>query len=183
LANGQPERLTLTAEAEPATLFVDVILPPLTLVIIGGVHIAIPLTRMAQALGYRTVVVDPRRAFGSEARFPHVDRLIQAWPQKGLAEVPLGPHSAVALLTHDPKIDDPALKVVLESPAFYVGALGSRRTHARRKERLAEAGLTEAQIQRIHGPIGLDIHAQTPEEIAVAILAQIIEAKNRGLDG
>jgi len=178
LLAGRPQRVTVAAGPEPAELFLDVLLPPPTLVVVGGVHIAIPLTRMAQAAGYRTVVVDPRRAFGSAERFPHVDRLLQAWPQEALADLPLGRHTAVALLTHDPKIDDPALKIILETPVFYVGALGSRRTHARRRRRLEEAGLATEQIERIHGPIGLDINARTPEEIAIAILAEIIKIKN-----
>lgn len=178
LLAGRPERVTLETGPEPVELFLDVLLPPPTLVVVGGVHIAIPLTRMAQAAGYRTVVVDPRRAFGSTARFPHVDRLLQAWPQEALADLPLGRHTAVALLTHDPKIDDPALKIVLDTPVFYVGALGSGRTHARRRQRLEAAGLATEQIERIHGPIGLDINARTPEEIAIAILAEIVKIKN-----
>lgn len=178
LANGRPERVTLEIQPQTVELFLDVLLPPATLVVIGGVHIALPLTRMARALGYKTIVVDPRRAFGSEERFPHVDRLLQAWPQQALPELSLGSHTAVALLTHDPKIDDPALKIILTKPVFYVGALGSSRTHARRRERLLAAGLAPEQVDRIHGPIGLKINARTPEEIAVAILAEIVEAKN-----
>jgi xanthine dehydrogenase accessory factor len=176
---GESRRATLESEPNPIELFLDVLQPPPTLVVVGGVHIAIPLTRMAQAAGYQTIVVDPRRAFGSIERFPHVDRLIQAWPQQALAEVELGPHTAVALLTHDPKIDDPALEIVLDKQVFYVGALGSNRTHARRRRRLLEAGLTPSQVDRIQGPIGLDINARTPEEIAVAILAEIVKVKNR----
>lgn len=179
LLTGRPRRATLAATPEPVELFLDVLQPPPTLVVVGGVHIAIPLTRMAQAAGYRTVVVDPRRAFGSAERFPHVDRLVQAWPQEALPDLSLGSHTAVALLTHDPKIDDPALKIVLTTPVFYVGALGSSRTHARRRRRLQEAGLTPEQLDRIHGPIGLDINARTPEEIAVAILAQIVQTRNK----
>lgn len=179
LASGRPERFALGTQPETVELFLDVLLPPATLVVIGGVHIAIPLTRMARAIGYQTIVIDPRRAFGSEERFPHVDRLLQAWPQQALPELSLGAHTAVALLTHDPKIDDPALKIVLRKPAFYVGALGSRRTHARRRERLLAAGLAPEQVDRIHGPIGLEINARTPEEIAVAILAEIVETKNK----
>ena len=105
---------------------------------VGGAHIAIGLTSIAKTLGFRTIVVDPRRAFGSQARFPHVDQLVQAWPDKAFAQLELPPETAVAMLTHDPKIDDPALKIVLNSPSFYVGALGSSKTHAKRKQRLAE---------------------------------------------
>ena len=178
LLAGRSRRTTIGPKADPIELFVDVLHPKPTLVVVGGVHIAIPLTRMAQAIGYRTIVVDPRRAFGSEERFPHIDRLVQAWPQKALPELPLGRRTAVALLTHDPKIDDPALKIVLNSPVFYVGALGSSRTHARRRRRLAKAGVTSEQLDRIRAPIGLEINARTPEEIAVAILAQIVKSIN-----
>lgn len=178
--------LTLAAAAHAAQrvttvggleLFIDPIRPSTELVIIGGAHIAVALARLARAVGYRTVVIDPRRAFGSAARFPDVDRLVQAWPDKALAEHPLGPESAVVTLSHDPKIDDPALRAALSSDAFYVGALGSRKTHAARRERLATLGFSDAQLARIHAPIGLDIGAQTPEEIAVAILAQVISVQ------
>jgi xanthine dehydrogenase accessory factor len=147
---------------------------------VGGVHIAVALTSMAKLLGYKTIVVDPRRAFGSEARFPHVDNLIQAWPDKAFAQIELTPETAVAMLTHDPKIDDPALNVVLNSPAFYIGALGSSKTQAKRRERLQEMGFRDEVIGRIHGPIGLDINAGTPEEIALSIMAEIVKAQRRG---
>ncbi len=171
----QSGRLPLTGEIE---LFVDVVQPAPTLVMVGGVHIAIALTNLAKTLGYHTIVVDPRRAFGSEARFPHVDKLIQAWPEKAFTQIELTAETAVALLTHDPKIDDPALKRILPSPVFYIGALGSRKTHAKRQRRLGEMGFDEAAIARIHGPIGLDIGARSPEEIAVAIMAEIVRVKN-----
>ena len=170
-----PQRLPLTNDIE---LFVDVVRPVPQLVMVGGVHIAVALTTMAKTLGYSTVVVDPRRAFGSQDRFPHADRLIQAWPDKAFAEIDLTPETAVAMLTHDPKIDDPALKVVLNSPAFYVGALGSSKTQAKRQQRLRGMGFDDAVIQRIHGPIGLDIDAQTPEEIALSIMAEIVRARH-----
>jgi len=170
-----PQRLPLTNDIE---LFVDVVRPVPQLVMVGGVHIAVALTTMAKTLGYSTVVVDPRRAFGSQDRFPHADRLIQAWPDKAFAEIDLTPETAVAMLTHDPKIDDPALKVVLNSPAFYVGALGSSKTQAKRQQRLRGMGFDDAVIQRIHGPIGLDIDAQTPEEIALSIIAEIVRARH-----
>lgn len=168
-----PHRVSLSDEIE---LFIDVMRPAPTLVMVGGVHIAIALTSIAKTLGYNTVVVDPRRAFGSKERFPHVDRLIQAWPDKAFAEIELTPETAVALLTHDPKIDDPALKIVLNKPVFYVGALGSNKTHAKRQQRLADMGFTAEEIGLIHGPIGLDINAGTPEEIALAIMAEIVRA-------
>jgi len=159
-------------------IFIEVHRPRPTLIMVGGVHIAVALTSIAKTLGYNTVVVDPRRAFGSQERFPHVDRLIQAWPEKAFAQLKLTPDSAVAMLTHDPKIDDPALKIVLESKAFYVGALGSSRTQAKRRKRLLEAGLTEAQLDRIHGPIGLDLGGRTPPEIALAVMAEIVKARH-----
>ena len=162
-------------------IFVDVILPSPVLVIVGGVHISIALADIARVMGFRTIVVDPRRSFGSQTRFPNVDRLIQAWPDQALSDVGLNRASAVAVLTHDPKLDDPALIVALRSPAFYVGALGSTKTHARRRQRLLEAGLTEIQLNRLHAPIGLDIQATTPEEIALSIMAEIIAAW-RGAD-
>lgn len=181
LAEGRSGTLTLASAAftaEPVEAFVEVLLPSPRLVIVGGVHIAIALTAIARTLGYRTIVVDPRRAFGSEVRFPHADRLIQAWPEEAFAQISLTRSTAVVMLTHDPKLDDPALKAALPSPAFYVGALGSRSTQARRRKRLLEAGLTEAQLARLRGPIGLDIGAQTPEEIALAVMAEVIAVRN-----
>jgi xanthine dehydrogenase accessory factor len=164
-----------------AQVFVEVVLPPPTLVAVGGVHITLALVDLARTLGYRTVVVDPRAAFGSQERFPpdRVDRLISAWPDEALAQLKLTPSTAVAMLTHDPKLDDPALLVALPSPAFYVGALGSQTTQARRRERLLAQGLTPAQLARLHGPIGLDLGGRTPEEIALSILAEIVRARNR----
>jgi xanthine dehydrogenase accessory factor len=143
------------------------------------VHITIALTQLAKALGYHTIVVDPRRAFGSEARFPHVDQLIQAWPDEALAQVPLTRSTAIALLTHDPKLDDPGLKIALPSPAFYVGALGSRTTQAKRRQRLLDEGLTPEQLDRLHGPIGLPLNGKTPEEIALSIMAEIVAVRNQ----
>ncbi len=173
---------SLSLETEKGTkvrLFFDVIAPPPTLVMVGGVHIAVALASIAKALGYTTIVVDPRRSFGSPERFPHADRLIQAWPQEAFQDIPLTPSTAVAMLTHDPKIDDPALKIVLDSPVFYIGALGSQNTQRKRRERLLAEGLTEAQLNRIHGPIGIDLGAKTPEEIALSIMAEIIAVRRR----
>lgn len=178
IRQGKPGRVTVEAAEEPAELFIDVWMPAPQLVMVGAVHIAIALAQMATTLGYRTIVIDPRRAFGSEERFPHVDRLIQGWPDKALAEVSLNPSTAVVMLTHDPKIDDVALKIVLDKPVFYIGALGSSRTHAKRRERLLAAGIPAEKLERIHAPIGLDIGAQTPEEIAVAVLAEIVAARH-----
>lgn len=169
----RPSRVQLTDAIE---LFIDTVRPAPTLVMVGGVHIAIALTNYAKVLGFNTIVVDPRRAFGSEQRFPHVDKLIQAWPKKAFADIRLTPETAVALLTHDPKIDDPALEVILGSSAFYIGALGSNKTHAKRITRLQEKGFSAEQIASIHAPIGLDINAQTPEEIALSVMAEIVKA-------
>ena len=175
LARGISERVMLSDSIE---VFLEVSLPPPTLIAVGGVHITIALMALAKTLGYRTVVIDPRSAFGSEARFPHVDQLIQLWPDEAFQQVPPNRSTAIAMLTHDPKLDDPALKIALPSPAFYVGALGSKTTQAKRRQRLLDDGLTEAQVNRLHGPIGLEIGAGTPEEIAMSIMAEIVSARN-----
>lgn len=161
----------------PVELFIEVVRPAPMLVVIGGVHIAIALTSIAKSLGYKTVVIDPRRAFGSQDRFPNVDQLIQAWPDEAFGQLRITSSTAIASLTHDPKIDDPALSRALRSPAFYVGALGSRKTHKSRSQRLLDAGIPQESISRIRGPIGLSIGARTPEEIAVSIMAEIIAAQ------
>lgn len=152
--------------------FVAVHVPPLRLLVVGAVHIAQALVPMAQIAGYAPVVIDPRSSFGSAARFPGFD-LVEDWPDEALADQGLDARCAVVLLTHDPKLDDPALTVALRSPCFYIGALGSRKTHAARLARLAEAGFAPKDLARIHGPVGLDVAAATPAEIAVAILAEI----------
>ncbi len=175
LAQGKPRRVLLNEELE---VFMEPLLPPPTVIAVGGVHIAIALVALAKTLGFRTVVVDPRTAFGNEARFAHADQLIQLWPQEAFQQVPLTSTTAITMLTHDPKLDDPALKIALSSPAFYVGALGSKTTQAKRRQRLLDEGLTEAQLNRLHGPIGLEIGAGTPEEIAMSIMAEIVAARN-----
>jgi len=181
LKASRSQRAILTApkSGETVEVFIEVSLPSPTLIAVGGVHITIALTALAKTLGYRTIVVDPRRAFGSEARFPHVDQLIQAWPDEALTQVGLNRSTAVAMLTHDPKLDDPALKLALPSPAFYVGALGSRNTQEKRRARLLAEGLTESQLAKLHGPIGLDLGGRTPEEIALAVIAEIVAARNK----
>ena len=175
LAGGESRRLMLDEGTE---VFMEVILPPPTLIAVGGVHITIALMALAKTLGYRTVVVDPRTAFGNETRFPNVDQLIPLWPQEAFQQIPITRSTAIAMLTHDPKLDDPALKIALASQAFYVGALGSKNTQAKRRQRLLEDGLTEEQLNRLHGPIGLEIGAGTPEEIAMSIMAEIVAARN-----
>jgi xanthine dehydrogenase accessory factor len=174
LAEGRSRRLAIP----PVEVLIEVELPPPTLVIVGGVHIAIALTSLAKTLGFRTIVVDPRRAFGNELRFPHADELLHAWPDDALAAIGLAASTAVALLTHDPKLDDPALRVALASPAFYVGALGSKKTQEKRRKRLVDAGLSEALIGRLRAPIGLDLGGRSPEEIALAVMAEIVAARN-----
>lgn len=159
-----------------ASVFVESFVPPPILFMVGGVHIAVALAAMARVVGFRTVVIDARAAFATEERFAHVDELVVAWPDEAL-EGRLDARSVVAVLTHDPKLDDPALRVALRSPARYIGALGSPTTHAKRLERLRAEGFDEATLARISGPIGLAIGAKTPEEIAVSILAQIIKAQ------
>ena len=166
------------AVADPAEIFIEVVRPSPTLIIVGGVHIAVALSAFAKNLGYKTIVIDPRRSFGSPERFAHVDRLVQLWPELAFQEITLTPTTAVAILTHDPKIDDPAIISAVSSPVFYIGALGSRKTHAARLKRLTDAGVSEEQLARVLGPIGLDIGAKTPEEIAISIMAQIIESRS-----
>ena len=161
-----------SVEEDGKTWFLTVFNPPLDLVIVGAVHIAQPLSRMAAIADYAVRVIDPRTSFASEERFPGVT-LCHDWPDEALAKVPLGPRSAIVALTHDPKFDDPALEAALKSNAFYIGALGSKSTHAKRLERLKALGFTDAQLARIRGPIGLDIGARSPAEIAVAILGQM----------
>lgn len=165
--------------AEDLEIFVDVILPPPRLIVVGGVHIAVALVKMAKVIGHQTIVVDPRKQFGSQARFPAVDQLVLGWPDQALEEMGITSNTAVVVLTHDPKLDDPGLMVALPSKAFYVGALGSRKTNAARRERLKDAGMGEAQLARLHAPVGLDLGGHSPEEIALAIMAEIIQVRNK----
>ncbi len=157
-------------------VLVEPFLPRPQLVIVGAVHTARPLTRMAQMLGFRVVVVDPRGRFADRDRFPEADEIRVEWPDQALAELALDGRSAVVVLTHDPKIDEPALQAALQTDAYYLGAIGSRKTHADRFSRLAHLG--EDCLARIHGPIGLDIGAQSPEELALSILAEIVAARH-----
>ncbi|WP_193371483.1 XdhC family protein [Pelagibius marinus] len=159
---------------EHPNLFVHVYNPPLRLLVVGAVHISQALVPMAQVAGYEVIIIDPRKAWANAERFPSV-QLIDDWPDDAMTALAPDHRSAVVVLTHDPKLDDPALGVVLRSPAFYVGALGSRKTHAKRIERLREQGLGDDEISRIHAPIGLAIGAKSPAEIAISIMAQITQ--------
>ena len=182
-ATQHTRRVELQLADATVDLLVEVIAPPDQLVIVGAVHTAIALVQFAKPLGFHTVVVDARAAFATPARFGHVDELVTGWPADVLAARELIASTYVVFLSHDDKIDNPALLQALRSPARYIGALGSRRTHAARVEALRELGATEAQIARIHAPIGLDIGARTPEEIALAIMAEIVAMKNGATRG
>lgn len=168
-------RMDRSGVSEDGTRFVHIHNPPLRLIAVGGVHIAQVLTDMARQTGFDPLVVDPREAFGAADRFPKA-RVVNEWPDAALAEIGVDARAAVVLLTHDPKLDDPALHVALRTEAFYIGALGSKRTHAARVARLGEAGFSAEDIARIAGPVGLDIGAAGPAEIAVSILAQMIQS-------
>lgn len=161
-----------TEETPGGKVFLTVHVPPPHLVVTGAVHISQELAPIAKRLGYDVTIVDPRTAFATPERFADV-KLIADWPDKVLPGLNVDAHTAFVALTHDPKIDDPALTHALSKDCFYIGALGSKKTHARRVERLKEQGVSEAQLSRIHAPIGLAIGAVSPAEIAVAILAEI----------
>jgi xanthine dehydrogenase accessory factor len=170
-----------TVELGSQRIFLNVYVPPPRLIIVGAVHIAQSLAPIASLMDFDVTVVDPRRAFATDSRFPGV-KVMQEWADEAFEKMGLDGSTAVVTLTHDPKLDDPALEAALKSDVFYIGALGSKRTHAKRKERLAEAGITDEQFARIHGPVGLNIGARSPAEIAVSILGQIVEVRARRLE-
>jgi xanthine dehydrogenase accessory factor len=172
------DRNTTLATAE-GRIFVEVFSPPRRCFVVGAVHIAQPLVQMLKLADYGVIVIDPRGSFATEARFPGVE-LTQEWPDEALERLRPDHRSAVVTLTHDPKLDDPALAVALRSDCFYIGALGSRRTHAARCSRLRELGFGEGEFARIHGPIGLAIGAVSPAEVAVSIVAQMTQILRRG---
>jgi len=177
ISQGTSQRVALDDEIE---LFLEPIVPPPTMIVVGGVHIAMALTSLAKILGYGTIVIDPRKAWGNVERFTNVDRLIQSWPDDAFQKIKVTRSTAIVAFTHDPKLDDPTLIIALSSQAFYVGTLGSKTTQAKRRERLLHEGLVASQLDRLHGPIGLDINAQTPEEIALAIMTEVVQvARNR----
>ena len=169
---------SMAADTSAGRVFLQVFNPPLRLIVVGAVHIAQALVPMATMAGYAVTVVDPRRAFATDERFPDV-AVSTDWPDEALEALAPDRRTAVVTLTHDPKLDDPALLVAVRSEAFYLGALGSRRTHAGRLERLRGHGVDEAALARIHGPAGLDIGAVSPAEIAVSVLAQATLALRR----
>ena len=171
----QAIRVNRSAMLAETSLFAHVFNPPLRMIVVGAVHIAQSLVPMAVLAGYDVTVIDPRRAWATDARFPDVEMSTE-WPDDALHALAPDQRTAVVVLTHDPKLDDPALQVTLASPAFYVGALGSTRTHGKRLARLRELGLSEDRLARIHAPIGLAIGAKSPAEIAISILAQATQA-------
>jgi xanthine dehydrogenase accessory factor len=159
-------------------LFFQVVKPKPTLILVGGVHIAIPLSKLANTLGFEVIVIDPRKLFSTQERFPEVKSLFPEWPDTAFNKIEIDKSTAVVMLTHDPKIDDPALKIALESSAFYVGALGSKKTHQKRIERLEGAGIDREKLDRIHAPVGLDLGGRSPEEIALSIISQVVKVWN-----
>jgi xanthine dehydrogenase accessory factor len=167
-----------TVESPDGLVFLQVHNPPLRMIVVGAVHIAQALAPMAALAGYQVTVVDPRGAFATEDRFPGVT-VSDDWPDEAMEALALDSRTAVVTLTHDPKLDDAALEVALKSDAFYIGSLGSKKTHLARTKRLARLGIETDAIARIHGPAGLPIGSRAPAEIAVAILAQVIETRRR----
>lgn len=172
-------RLDRSGVEEDGRSFVAIHNPPVRLAVVGGVHIAQHLLPMAAACGFDTYLIDPRPAFASPERFPD-QAILEDWPDAALATLGLDSRVAVVTLTHDAKLDDPAIMAALAAQPFYLGCLGSRRTHAKRVQRLQDAGFSEAQIARIHAPVGLDIGARSPAEIAVSIMAQITQTLRQG---
>ena len=168
-----------TIETPAGRVFVEVLTPPMRCFIIGAVHIAQPLAQMLAMVDYAVTVIDPRGAFATQARFPGVE-LVSEWPDEALDRLRPDRGSAVIALTHDPKLDDPALAAALRSECFYIGALGSRRNHAGRCERLKQQGFTDNDVARIHGPIGLAIGAVSPAEVAISIVAEMIQVLRKG---
>ena len=172
-----------TARIEDRHVFIEAFPVPPRLVIVGATEVARSLVGLAKALGYERIVIDARTAFATRERFPDVDRLLTDWPDEAFEKIDLGPNDAVAILSHDPKFDEPAIVEALKRGARYVGAIGSRRTQADRRRRLLEAGLTEDQLGQIRGPIGLDLGGREPAETALAILAEIVSVRRGGSSG
>ncbi len=178
LAAGGTAVIPVRLAGQAGSVFIEAFLPPERLYIVGATEIGMHLCRMAAELGFEVTVIDPRSVFATEERFPQAHRLLRTWPQEALEGAALDDRAYVVTLTHDFKLDVPALAAALRSKARYIGALGSSRTHARRKARLADSGFTPSVLARIHAPVGLDIGAATPAEIAVAILAEMLAVRN-----
>lgn len=172
--------LARSLEIEGTRLFVEVFPPPPQLLIFGGVHVAVPLVRFAKTLGFRVTLVDPRTTFANAQRFPDADEIIPLWPQEAGGQLRIGPSTYVAILTHDPKLDEPALQAVLGKGAAYVGAIGSRSTHQERFARMARHGVPAEALAEVYAPIGLDLDGESPEEIALAIMAEIVAVRRGG---
>jgi xanthine dehydrogenase accessory factor len=178
LAAQDPGRSTFEVNNESVEVFIEVFTPLPRLIIVGAVHMAIPLVSFARTLGFRTIVVDARAAFATRERFPHADELIVEWPSTAMSKLSLDEATNVVAMTHDDKLDIPALQAALASPARYIGILGSRKTHAKRVQALKQLGITDEQLARIHAPIGLDIGAVGPDEIALSIMAEVVAVRH-----
>jgi xanthine dehydrogenase accessory factor len=179
LRRGRSQRASYSgSDGESIEVFLDVYPASPTLLIFGGVHVGVPLARFAKQMGFRVKVIDARGRWANAERFPDADEIVVQYADEYLSGARVDSSTYVVVLSHDPKLDDPALLHVLREPARYIGAIGSRTTNAKRRERLKEAGLPDELIDRVHAPIGLDVGAETPEEIALAILAEMIAAKN-----
>ncbi len=178
LRSQQSIRKAIEVDDEAVEVFFDVLAPSPKLLIVGAVHIAIPLVEYAKILGFHTTVIDPRSAFSNVERFPHVDQLVKEWPQEYLGKYPWDEGTYLVVVSHDDKLDVPALEIACRKPARYIGALGSKKTFANHVRDLKEAGVSDEQIARIHSPIGLDLAARGPEEIALAIIAEMVAVRN-----
>jgi xanthine dehydrogenase accessory factor len=177
LAREQAEVVT----AEEGEVFIESFFPARKLIIVGAVHVAVPLTTLAKALDFQVILIDPRGAFATDERFPHVDRLVRQWPDEALQEIGLDAGTSLVILTHDTKLDDPALKFALQHQPAYIGILGSKRTHEKRIVRLKGEGFSDEQLARVHAPVGIDIGASTPAEIALSIMVEIVAQRRRSL--
>ena len=174
----QSQRKRLLICNEEVDVFFDILAPSPKLVIVGAVHIAIPLVTFAKELGFHTTVIDPRKAFGNRERFPHADELVQEWPEEYLQRYPWDAGTYLVVVSHDDKLDVPALAIACQRETRYIGALGSKKTFAKHVSELKSAGISDEQIARIHSPIGLDLAARGPEEIALSIIAEMVAVRN-----
>ncbi len=183
LSEGRSRQISMADPDHPERMkhayFLQIEASPSSLVIVGAGHITIPLVQIARVMGFQSTVVDPRRLFASTERFPAVKNLLQVWPEEAFSRLKINRQTAVVVLTHDPKIDDPAIIQALQTEAFYIGALGSKRTHKKRAQRLRDAGIPGERIQSIHAPIGLDLGGNSAEEIALAIMAEVVKVQHQ----